>query len=89
MGKTRTPFVVSDGVYYLDTRASGIHYLVLLTDGFKFYQWKGDKRTYLLLDDVIQWHEKELAETDGTAGRADVLAACKRARAQFQEDSQL
>lgn len=51
--------VENAGVYYLTLRQSGIHPIVVMTDGIPISIWDGGKKPYLALDDVIAWYDKE------------------------------
>ena len=78
--KSKVPIVIHNDTLYVDYRATDIHFLVLLSDGMSVTQFKGEKQTYLKVDDAIAWHEKELSETSGASGNQKVLDALKRIR---------
>jgi hypothetical protein len=80
--RNKSPIVECKGVFYVNTKASGIHQLVILIDGMNITVFKGHKREgmFLKLDDAIAWHEKELAETKGRSGRRDYLDMLFKAR---------
>lgn len=49
-----------DETLYVKAKYCGIHTLILFTDGFTFYQFKGDKNMYLKAADCLNWFKEEL-----------------------------
>lgn len=60
MRKKKEIFVkTNSGRIFVLVQYSGMHSLVLLTDGLHVFFFEKDGNSYLDLDDVISWHEKE------------------------------
>jgi len=53
-------FAEHDNKLFIRADYSGIHQLILISDRFVFYSFKGDKFSYLDIHDVLKWHQKEL-----------------------------
>jgi hypothetical protein len=82
--KKSTPYAVGqDNVLYVDCRACGISALVRLVDGLAFTIFKGEKRQYMKLVDVIEWHVKELRESNGQSGNQRIVDLLREAEAKF------
>lgn len=82
--KKKVDQVVSyDGRLYVNSRYTGISHLVQVIDGMRLVQFKGDGSFYILMDEVLAWHEKELIESKGKSGDAEVIKRCKELRAKF------
>lgn len=67
--KKWTPFAVhrDDGgadEYFVDVRACGIPVWVVLCDGMTLHKFGTEARTYLKLDDAIQWFRTEEIKAD-------------------------
>jgi len=45
---------------FIKANCSGIHQIILITDGLAIYLFKGSKLPYLDIYDVLKWHQKEL-----------------------------
>jgi hypothetical protein len=73
--KKFTPFAhYRDGQdLYIRMKYSGIHPLVVLYDGISLHFFGKEKTGYLLVEDAVAWHEKELQETNGRAGNRQVM----------------
>lgn len=64
MTKAKTSIILNQGKKYIPISDCGIDPLVIIMDGILVHTFDdGDKRVFLLLDDAIAWHEKEIAET--------------------------
>jgi hypothetical protein len=76
MGKKKSPLVI-DGQnrVYIDVKAAAIEMLCLLIDGVSIHKFPKDKRCFMLLDDAIEWHKKELDITKGKSGSVTTLGA--------------
>jgi hypothetical protein len=85
MARKRTPFAAGpDDILYVESRASGISFLVSLIDGMTQTIFDGDtNNTYFKVADVVAWHEKELADSKGKSGNSRILAALKVANEKF------
>jgi len=79
-------FAACRGVNYVLASSSGIEPLVIAIDGLRLTSFDGDARPHLRLDDVISWHETELAATGGRSGDRQLLDVFKAARARFAEE---
>lgn len=88
----KTPFVICDGVSYVQLDAIGIGSLIACIDGLIMTFFKPSKKAYIRLDVAIEWYEKELlAEVWGkraTEQRTKVLASLKRHREKFEVEIQ-
>lgn len=73
------PFAVDkDGKnLYVQVKFCGIHHLVVMTDGMPITFFGNEKTPYLLVQQAIDWHEKELKVTQGKSGNAQVLSKLK------------
>jgi len=60
-----SPYVQHEGKIYVEAKYSGISTIVIMIDGFAISTFGKGKTPYLLLDDAIRWHEKEIKETNG------------------------
>lgn len=83
--RKRTPYAIHEDKLLVESAASGIHLLVRLVDGLTQLHFPGDRKSkmYMYVDDVIRWHEKELADTRGACGNQKVVDALKQANAKF------
>ncbi len=81
MRKRPTPFAEYEGKIYVKIQATGIHPLCLLSDGWvAIVRFKGDRNTYVALDQAIEWHERELKESRGRSGNRKALKALSEIR---------
>lgn len=69
--------VGNDNVPLIKLKYSMIHPLIIFTDGIAIIYFKGQKTPYLKVQDVIDWHEKEYADSGGQSGSPE---AAKRLR---------
>lgn len=69
MAKSKTPFAVNKegDTLYVKLKYSGIHPLVAMFDGISLTHFGNEKTAYLKVQQAINWHEKELRESKGTA----------------------
>jgi hypothetical protein len=82
----------ADGVFaisiknklYVKFKHSGIHPLILHTDGLPVGTFGSRKTLYIAVDEVIAWHEKELRESDGKSGSRITINTLKRAKANHE-----
>jgi len=80
----KTPFVISNGKFYITIVASGIHPLIPLVDGMCINTFPKIKKAFLPLDDVIAWHEKEIKAWQGDHSHSiKCLELLKQARARL------
>lgn len=49
-----------DNRLFIKANYSGIHQLILITDGLAHYYFRKGKTPYLDIQDVLKWHQKEL-----------------------------
>ncbi len=83
--RKRPPFIVVDGRLLVETRHSGIHPLVILTDGFALtLAGKKRERAYAAVEDIVAWHRKELAESNGRSGSKLALDAFEHVLEKFK-----
>jgi hypothetical protein len=61
----RSPYVRHEGKIYVEARYSGISVLVVMVSGLAISTFGKSATPYLLLDDAIRWHEKEIEVTNG------------------------
>ena len=83
----RTPFAVRDSTLFVKAKYSGIHHLVIMCDGLPLTFFGEEKTDYMKVSEVIEWHEKELAESGGQSGDRGVLEALQVAMEKFQAGS--
>ena len=83
MARKRTPYAMVEDRLIVESAASGIHTFVRLVDGLPQLHFKGENKLYMYVDDVIQWHEKELRESGGKSGNQRVIDALKAAKEKF------
>ena len=70
------PLAEKDGVYYLDFKYTGIGLMLAAHDGLAMTYFGDDpKRPYMRLDDVLEWHRKELHQSRGRSGSEKVVSA--------------
>ena len=63
MGSTRPPIG-----YSFKPVSTGIHVLTQLIDRLTLHRFGETREPYMLVQDVTDWHRKELAETNGRSG---------------------
>ena len=83
----RSPYVLNEGKIYVECKYSGISFLVIMIDCLTVYTFGKGKTTFILLDDAIRWHEKEIKTSNGghpdtglkilTKAKNDLEAAAK------------
>jgi hypothetical protein len=83
--KTFTPFAVmfdeklGCDVDFIDCRYSGIHPFVQVCDGMpKTFFSDRPTRAYFTVQQVIEWHEKEIRETKGKSGNQKIIDVLKK-----------
>lgn len=78
---------IDENDLYIETKYSGIHHLVIMIDGIPLLIWKKKNGTakyvYMKVSDAIAWHEKELRESKGQSGDADVLKVLRDRQQKF------
>jgi hypothetical protein len=79
-------FLSKDGTPYVKARDSGIALLVVLMDGLPLTFFGKEKTPYLTMQQVIDWHEKEIQYSTGKdRGYHEAAAAAfKRGLAKVQ-----
>jgi hypothetical protein len=71
---TKTPFAVSrDGEHFIDAECSGIHPLVIQIDGLPLIYFGDEQTAYMRVQDVIDWHRKEIKESAGLTGNPRII----------------
>jgi len=74
----KTPSFVFDGKkIFILNKASGIHPLIPFIDGMKIIKFPEFKPHYLVLDDVIEWHENEIKRPGGSVNSQHALDLLK------------
>lgn len=88
--KKYTPFAVQGDTLYVDVKAIGIHFLIVISGelgNLTRFPDEGTKsqreRMYVTVDAAIEWHSKELAETKGRSGNQKALDALREAKRKF------
>jgi hypothetical protein len=79
-GRQKKPIVVCDREgkqVFLHVKHSLIHPLVVMCDGLTLTYF-GREGPYLTVEQVRDWHLKELAESGGRSGRRDAADACQK-----------
>jgi len=56
----RRIYAECDDQLFIKANYSGIHQLILITDGLAHYYFRKGKTPYLDVRDVLKWHQKEL-----------------------------
>lgn len=69
---------------FVRPRHCGIHHLVVLCDGLTLTFFGKRDGPYLAVEDVIAWHEKELAESNGRSGNRELADAFRHALEKFK-----
>lgn len=77
--------VYKDKLYCL-LAFSGIHPMIPFIEGMHMAMFPEKDKVYLRLDEVIQWHEKELEKSPGKRGNAKILKLMKQTRERFVEE---
>ena len=70
---------------FVKAKYSGINYLIAMIDGLSHVFFGRGKTPYFKVNDVIDWHVKELEITNGQAGSEEVLKHLRAAAAGFEE----
>jgi hypothetical protein len=91
MKKSKSPFMsfIDEDVLYVELKYSGMHPLIPMIDGIPLLLWtpKGRKsKTYMKVTDAINWHEKELRESNGQSGNKRVMEALQSALKRFEAE---
>lgn len=83
MAKQRTPFAVSkDGGLFVELKASGIDPLCALIDGMPLTFFGKEKKSYITIDQAIDWQTNEQKYTP-TKQREKIIAALRDVREKF------
>jgi len=81
----KTPLAVdNDNTLYVRDTHTGISPLVRMIDDIPMIRFGKEKYFYYRVDDIIAWHEKELAETNGHSGNRKVFNALVAIREKHQ-----
>lgn len=81
-----TPLAVDNegkNIYILSSHCS-IQPLVLACDGVRVTRFGKENKVYVLVKDVIAWHEKELKESGGASGSREALEGARKILAKFK-----
>lgn len=61
----RSPYVLNGDKIYVEAKYSGISPLVIMMCSLPISTFGKGKTPYISLDEAIQWHEREIKETNG------------------------
>ena len=85
--KRKKPLLVTDKdgkQLFVPAEAAGIHWMCLTWDGIPITHFGDDPTWYLRIEQVIEWHEKELRESHGRSGSQETLDAAREILRKFQ-----
>lgn len=74
--KSKTPLAVSKNGHILFVRLEAVmNPLVAMIDGLRITRFGKEKQWYMRVTDAIRWQRKELADSHGRSGSAEILQA--------------
>jgi hypothetical protein len=83
--KNNKLIINNNGIFYIKIRAAGMHPLTPYIDRMRIFRFKKiSKSSYLLLDDAINWHEKEI-KNSSYGGYPKTLNLLIQIREKFQK----
>jgi len=89
MGMKKQPkdlFARCEGMNFVRLDYSGISFLIACIDGLSTYHFEDSKYSYVKVDDVIAWHEKELDISNGRSGSKKVIEHLKNLKQKWAEE---
>ena len=81
--------ILHENKLYIQTEGIGIAPIILLLDSIRFTYFGKSSKTYMLLDDAIQWYQNESTRTDNKKALeryADALIILQEIRAKNMEE---